>query len=66
MEPEDLNAYSFLSEPSVSSDGRKAVLAAHRAVLKKDEHAGDIWLMGLDDGEVKRLTFSGRNSDPKR
>jgi acylaminoacyl-peptidase len=65
IEPEDLTAYVFLSEPSLSPDGTWASLSVHRALLDKDEYEGNLWLVPLDRGEPRQLTTAGKDSAPK-
>ena len=65
VEPEDLTAYAFLSEPSLSPDGRWAALSVHRALLDKDEYEGNLWLVTLEDGAPRQLTTAGKDSGPK-
>src|SRR5207249_6596003 len=65
VEPEDLSAYSFLSEPSLSPDGSFAALSVHRALLDKDEYEGNLWIVPTDEGEPRQLKTAGRDSAPK-
>src|SRR5437667_9615365 len=65
VEPEDLAAYSFLSEPSLSPDGSFAVLSVHRALLDKDEYEGNLWIVPTAGGEPRQLTTAGKDSAPK-
>src|SRR6266480_4317196 len=65
VEPEDLAAYSFLSEPSFSPDGSFAALSVHRALLDKDEYEGNLWIVPTAGGEPRQLTTAGRDSAPK-
>src|SRR6266508_1662395 len=65
VQPEDLAAYSMLSEPSLSPDGAFAALSVHRARLDKDEYEGNIWIVPLDGKAPRRLTTSGKDGAPK-
>ena len=65
VEPEDLAAYSFLSEPSFSPDGSFAALSVHRALLDKDEYEGNLWIVPTAGGEPRQLTTAGKDSAPK-
>src|SRR5947208_12566912 len=65
VEPEDLAAYSFLSEPSLSPDGSFAALSVHRALLDKDEYEGNLWIVPTSGGEPRQLTTAGRDSAPR-
>ncbi|HWM52850.1 MAG TPA: S9 family peptidase [Thermoplasmata archaeon] len=65
VEPEDLTAYAFLSEPNLSPDASFAVLSVHRALLEKDEYEGNLWRVPLDGGEATQLTTAGKDSAPK-
>src|SRR5207237_269779 len=66
VEPEDLTAYAFLSEPSLAPDASFAVLSVHRALLEKDEYEGHAWApdgrrvlflsnVGQDDEDVRTI-----------
>jgi len=65
VEPEDLTAYAFLSEPSLAPDASFAVLSVHRALLEKDEYEGNLWRVPLDGGKAHQLTTAGKDSAPK-
>ncbi len=65
VEPEDLAAYAFLSEPTLAPDGTWAALSVHRALLDKDEYEGNLWLVPLGGGEPRRLTTAGKDTGPK-
>ena len=65
VEPEDLTAYAFLSEPSLSPDGRLVALSVHHALLDKDEYEGNLWLVPAAGGTARQLTTAGRDSGPK-
>ncbi len=65
IEPEDLTAYRFLSEPSLSPDGSVAALSVHRALLEQDEYEGNLFLVPVKGGEPRQLTTAGKDSGPK-
>ncbi len=65
VEPEDLTAYAFLSEPSLSPDGSLVALSVHRALLEKDEYEGHLWLVPVTGGEPRQLTTAGKDSAPR-
>ncbi|TLZ40354.1 MAG: S9 family peptidase [Methanobacteriota archaeon] len=65
VEPEDLAAYTFLSEPSLAPDASFVALSAHRALLDKDEYEGNLWIVPLDGREVRQLTTAGKDGAPK-
>jgi acylaminoacyl-peptidase len=65
VEPEDLTAYAFLSEPSLSPDGALVALSVHRALLDKDEYEGNLWLVPVKGGAPRQLTTSGKDGGPK-
>src|SRR5438046_2764227 len=65
VEPEDLTAYAFLSEPSLATDASFAVLSVHRALLEKDEYEGNLWRVPLDGGKAIQMTTAGKDSAPK-
>src|SRR5437870_7186733 len=65
VEPEDLTAYAFLSEPSLAPDASFAVLSVHRALLEKDEYEGNLWRVPLDGGKSIQMTTAGKDSAPK-
>ncbi|HYY48709.1 MAG TPA: S9 family peptidase [Thermoplasmata archaeon] len=65
VEPEDLTAYTFLSEPSLAPDASFAAISAHRALLDKDEYEGNLWIVALAGGEARQLTTAGKDGAPK-
>ncbi len=65
VEPEDLTAYRFFSEPSLSPDGSLAALSVHRALLDQDEYEGNLWLVPVAGGEPRQLTTAGKDSGPR-
>src|SRR5207249_6366011 len=65
VEPEDLSAYAFLSEPSLAPDASFAVLSVHRALLEKDEYEGNLLRVPLDGGKAIQMTTAGKDSAPK-
>ncbi len=65
VEPEDLTAYAFLSEPTLSPDGSLAAISVHRALLEKDEYEGNLWLVPLNGGPPRQLTTAGKDGGPK-
>ena len=65
IQPEDLAAYSMLSEPSLSPDATFAAISVHRARLDKDEYEGHIWIVPLDGKAPRRLTTGGKDGAPK-
>src|SRR5438445_270729 len=65
VEPEDLTAYAFLSEPSLSPDASFVVIAVHRAILDKDEYEGNLWVVPRDGTGPRELTTAGKDSAPK-
>ena len=67
VEPEDLTAYTFLGEPSLSPDGKLVAISAHRALMDKDkdEYEGNLWLVPVAGGVPRQLTTSGKDGGPK-
>jgi dipeptidyl aminopeptidase/acylaminoacyl peptidase len=65
VEPEDLTAYAFLSEPSLAPDGSFAAVSVHRALLDKDEYEGNLWIVPTKGGEAKQLTTAAKDGSPK-
>ncbi len=65
VEPEDLAAYAFLSEPSLAPDGKTVALSVHRPLLDKDEYEGNLWLVPLTGGAPRQLTTAGKDSGPR-
>ena len=65
VEPEDLSAYAFLSEPSPSPDGATIALSVHRPNLEKDEYEGNLWLVPRKGGRARQITFSGKDGGPR-
>src|SRR5437879_12560837 len=64
VEPEDLTAYAFLSEPSLAPDASFAVVSVHPALLEKDEYEGNLWRVPLDGGKSIHMTTAGKDSAP--
>ena len=65
VEPEDLAAYAFLSEPSLAPDGKLVALSVHRPLLEKDEYEGNLWLVPMSGGAPRQLTTSAKDGGPK-
>ncbi len=67
VEPEDLTAYAFLSEPSLAPDASLAAISVHHALLdkEKDEYEGNLWLVPLKPGTPRQLTTGGKDGGPK-
>lgn len=67
VEPEDLTAYTFLGEPSLSPDGKLVALSVHHAIMDKDkdEYEGNLWLVPVAGGTPRQLTTSGKDAAPK-
>ena len=55
----DMLAMQRLSDPSVSPDGRLVAFTVRDTDLEANKGRTDVWLVGLDGGEPRRLT-----SDP--
>ncbi len=65
IRPSDLALYSMLSEPSLSPDGKRAVFSVRKANLKEDSYDSDIYVCELPQGESKRFTSGGKDSNPR-
>ncbi len=67
VEPEDLTAYRFLSEPSLSPDGKSVALSVHHALMDKDkdEYEGNLWLVPVAASAPRQLTTGGTDGGPK-
>jgi len=62
----DLWALQRVGPPSVSPDGKWAVVEVARWDVEKDEASSDLWLLSTDGKEQKQLTTApGKNSGPR-
>ena len=57
VKAEDLYEYKFVSRPSLSPDGRRAVFTVTACDREKNAYRADLWL--LEDGAPRPLTVSG-------
>lgn len=57
----DFANYKFLSEPSLSPDGKKAAFLIKEADLKENNYKSNIWLYKFDEQELLQLTSSGKD-----
>ncbi|MEA4919880.1 MAG: S9 family peptidase [Clostridiaceae bacterium] len=56
---DDLYEFNFLSDVSCSPDGKYALFAKHNACEKKNGYKSYLWLLDMESGETKPLTFGG-------
>ena len=61
----DLYSFNFLSDLSVSPDGRHLVFMQHRANEKKNGYDSFIWLMDTETEKCSQMTFGGLDSAAK-
>src|SRR3982750_893570 len=65
MRPDDLALLRTPGVPTVSPDGRIAVVAVSRPDLDADEYRGQLWAVPTDGSAAARpLTSGGRDSAP--
>jgi dipeptidyl aminopeptidase/acylaminoacyl peptidase len=66
MKSTDIAALVTLGQPSLSPDGRYAVVAATRPDLEKNEYASSLWIVATDGSDApRRLTSGGRDTAPR-
>jgi dipeptidyl aminopeptidase/acylaminoacyl peptidase len=66
MKSTDIAALVTLGQPSLSPDGRYAVVAGTRPDLEKNEYASSLWIVATDgSGAPRRLTSEGRDTAPR-
>lgn len=58
--PESFTAYTFLSHPRISPDGKKVVYQAAQARPEKNDYATDLWLWDPKADTVLKLTHTGK------
>ena len=62
----DVLAMERISEPQVSPDGGEIVFTLRTTDLEADKGRTDLWLVGTDGGELRRLTsHEGGDSNPR-
>ncbi|MDQ6526705.1 S9 family peptidase [Nocardioides sp. LHD-245] len=65
MKAVDLGLIEVVGPPSLSPDGRRAVVAVERADLADDRYYADLWLVPVDgDDGPTRLTTGEHDSEP--
>ncbi|GAA4379019.1 S9 family peptidase [Paeniglutamicibacter cryotolerans] len=66
MKPAQLELMTTVSVPTISPDGRHAVVATSRASFDSDGYVGQLWMLHLDGGaEPRRLTRGTSDSAPR-
>ena len=61
---EDLFKFTFITNPQISPDGTRVVFVATRLNGPKETYDSNLYLVPAAGGEPKRLTGTGRDSDP--
>lgn len=65
MKPADISLLHTLGTPTISPDGRFAVVAVTRPDLDADEYRGGLWIVPTDgSAEPRRLTSGPNDSSP--
>src|ERR1700712_4895369 len=64
MGPEHLDLLSAAGSPSLTPDGRHAVVAIVRPDLDSDSYTGGLWVVALDGAAARRLTNGHRDTAP--
>ncbi|MFI6318617.1 S9 family peptidase [Nonomuraea sp. NPDC050556] len=65
MKPADISLLHTLGKPTISPDGRFAVVAVTRPDLDADEYRGGLWIVPTDgSAEPRRLTSGHADSSP--
>ena len=66
MDPTDISALHALGVPTVSPDGRTAVVAVTRPDLEADEYLSQLWVVDTSGDEVPRQLTHGRKDSAPR
>jgi dipeptidyl aminopeptidase/acylaminoacyl peptidase len=61
MTPEDLFQIKSVKDPHISPDGKWIAFTVSEPILEEDRCNSDIWLLSLQGGEPKQLTYSSEN-----
>ena len=65
MKPADIELFHVLGKPTISPDGRFAVVAVTRPDLDADEYRGHLWIVPTDGSAAPRpFTTGWRDSAP--
>lgn len=65
MKPSDISALRVPGTPTLSPDGRHAVVALTRPDLNADEYTGHLWLVPTDGtAEPRQITHGWRDGEP--
>ncbi|WP_344491965.1 S9 family peptidase [Nonomuraea monospora] len=65
MKPEEIPLLHALGTPTISPDGKHAIVAVTRPDLDADEYRGGLWLVASDgSAEPRRLTGGPNDADP--
>lgn len=66
MKPSDLSALRVPGTPTLSPDGRHAVVSLRYPDLEADEYAAHLWLVPTDgSAPARRLTHGWRDTEPR-
>lgn len=66
MKPAQLELMTTVSVPTISPDGRHAVVATSRPSFDSDGYVGQLWMLQLDGGaEPRRLTRGASDGAPR-
>jgi len=62
--PEDLLKFAFLSNATISHDGKLVAFVVRRADLKDDDYHANIWIAAADGSSVTQLTRGDHDGSP--
>jgi dipeptidyl aminopeptidase/acylaminoacyl peptidase len=65
VDPADLTRLRLPGAPTVSPDGRSAVVALTRLDLEADDYTSQLWLVPTGGGEPRQLTHGWRDAEPR-
>ena len=66
MEPKDIARLVAVGSPTLSPDGRTAVVAVSHPDLAENEYVSSLWIVPTDgDGPPRRLTYGRRDTAPR-
>lgn len=65
MRPDDLGLFRVPGQPTISADGRHAIVAVSRPDLDADEYRSRLWLVAVDGSGVRAFTQGDKDSSPR-
>jgi dipeptidyl aminopeptidase/acylaminoacyl peptidase len=66
MTIDDVMAMRTVSDPRLSPDGRQVAFVVTAADMQTNARNSDVWVISVEGGEARRLTFSPKRDDAPR